>query len=373
MKKMSKRIKSNRRKNVVDKQKDMQVQINKRTQKDKQKDKSEQQVQNSFNNGITEEEKEMKKNVNRSKKVTVNNNVEGKKMSKNNKNADNTNTANSANSANSTNTTASTSAEIPGSLPVAGATQNEKYMWLNNAGLQIIPEIQRKLNMMRVEKIQKNYSPLIANPPKVSFRDGKYYIFDGMHTRTAMRAINGTDDFPIFCRVYYGLTEQDEARLFAEQFGYSEPVAMGYLLRALKIADDDIVLDFLKATEDCGFNVTLGSSVTSNGRIGAACTAYKAYCDLGASEYKRMMKILHRTWAGESWSVGKYMLAGMARFLKMYSVNANSFVRVFRTVTYNEIRAEVLRFTGVTKASAFATALAEIYERGNGTPAEKTA
>ena len=360
MKKMSKSIKSNRRKNVVDKQKDMQV----------QKDKPKQQVQNSFNNGITEEEKEMKKNVNRSKKVTVNNNVEGKKMSKNNKNADNTNATNSTISANST---TSTSAEIPGSLPVAGATQNEKYMWLNNSGLQITPEIQRKLSTMRVEKIQKSYSPLIANPPKVSFRDGKYYIFDGMHTRTAMRGINGTDDFPIFCRVYYGLTEQDEARLFAEQFGYSEPVAMGYRLRALKKADDENVLDFLKATEDCGFKVTLGSSTTGNGRIAAACTAYKIYCDLGASEYKRMMKILHRTWAGESWSVGRYMLEGMARFLKMYSVNANSFVRVFRTVTYNEIRAEVLRFTGVTKASAYATALAEIYERGNGSPVEKIA
>ena len=265
------------------------------------------------------------------------------------------------------------SAMIPGTLPIAGATQNEKYMWLNNAQLQINPRIQRKLSTMRVEKIKENYSPLIANPIKVSFRDGKFYIFDGMHSRTALCGINGTDDFPIFCRVYFGLTEQDEARLFAEQFGFSEPVAMGYRLRALKVADDENVLDFLKATEDCGFGVTLGSSTTTDGHIAAACTAYKAFCNLGASEYKRMMQVLHCTWAGESWSIGRNMLGGMVRFLKMYAVDDETFVKVFRTVTYNEIRTEALRFAGVTKTGAYAMALAEIYECGVNGPLEKTA
>ena len=268
---------------------------------------------------------------------------------------------------------AAKSAVIPGTLPIEGATQNEKYMWLNNAQLQINPRIQRKLSTMRVEKIKENYSPLIANPIKVSFRDGKFYIFDGMHSRTALCGINGTDDFPIFCRVYFGLTEQDEARLFAEQFGFSEPVAMGYRLRALKVADDENVLDFLKVTEDCGFGVTLGSSTTTEGHIAAACTAYKAFCNLGAGEYKRMMQILHHTWAGESWSIGRNMLGGMVRFLKMYAVDGETFVKVFRTVTYNEIRTEALRFAGVTKTGAYAMALAEIYERGVNAPLEKTA
>ena len=58
------------------------------------------------------------------------------------------------------------------------------------------------------------------------------------------------------------------------------------------------------------------------------------------------------------------MLGGMWRFLKMYPVDADAFVKVFRTVTYNDIRSEALRFSGVTKSGAYATALAEIYERG---------
>ena len=244
-------------------------------------------------------------------------------------------------------------------------TQNEKYMWLNNSVLQISPDIQRKLSTMRVAEIEKNYSPLIANPIKVSYRDSKYYIFDGMHTRMAMCGLNGTDDFPIFCRVYYGLTKEDEARLFAAQFGISAAVPMGYRLRALAVAKDPEVLDFLRITKDCGFGITLGSHAGVNGHISATCQAFKAYRELGGKDYSRMLKILHRTWAGDTWSISKYMLGGMTRFMKMYEFKGNSFVKAFREVTQEEIVRESMRFSGMTKDGAFATALAEIYDRNS--------
>ena len=98
----------------------------------------------------------------------------------------------------------------------------EKYVWLNNADLYVNPRIQRKIDPERVRKIASQFSPLVANPIKVSYRDGRYYIFDGMHTRAAIRLLNGSDNFPILCRVYNGLTEEDEARLFAIQFGFFE-------------------------------------------------------------------------------------------------------------------------------------------------------
>lgn len=245
------------------------------------------------------------------------------------------------------------------------SNQNEKYMWLNNAELQISPDIQRKISPMRVAKIASEFSPLIANPIKVSFRDGKYYVFDGMHTRAAQEVVNGTDNFPILCRVYYGLTKEDEARLFAEQFGIAEAVSMGYRLRALAVAKDPMVLDFLDVTKSCGYGITLGGNVSRNGNITAAVTAFSAFCGLGSDKYGHMLKMLHKTWAGENWSVNRYMLGGMARFLKMYEMNINSFVKAFRGVTYDEIRYEAARFPGMAKDGAFAAALAEIYDRNS--------
>ena len=250
--------------------------------------------------------------------------------------------------------------------PVDGPDENQKYMWLNNADLQISPRIQRRLDMKRVDDIRGNYSPLIANPIKVSFRNGKYYIFDGMHTRTATVKMQGTDNFPIFCRVYFGLTEEDEARLFAEQFGLSEDISMWYRLRALDVARDEEVLDFLKVTRASGLAISLDRVIAGNGRISAVVAAFKAYRDLGGDEYCRMLKILYKTWAGESWSLNRYMISGMARFMKMYEVKASSFEKVFREVTYREIRAEVLGFPDMTRDGAFAAALAEIYHHNSG-------
>ena len=254
---------------------------------------------------------------------------------------------------------------VDGAMPpvISGNAQNEKYMWLNNAALQICPDIQRKLNPMRVSEILKNYSPMVANPIKVSYRDGNYYILDGMHTRAAMCGMNGTDNFPIFCRVYYGLSKEEEARLFATQFGISEAVSMGYRLRALAVAKDPEVLDFIKVTKDCGFAITPGSAACHNGRISAVCQAFKVYQDLGSNDYGRMLKMLHRTWAGERWSVSRYMIGGMGRFMKMYKVRANSFVKALREVKKEDIEKEALRFSSMSKDGAYAAALAEIYDR----------
>ena len=254
---------------------------------------------------------------------------------------------------------------VDGAMPpvISGNAQNEKYMWLNNAALHICPDIQRKLNPIRVSEILKNYSPMVANPIKVSYRDGKYYILDGMHTRAAMCGMNGTDNFPIFCRVYYGLSKEEEARLFATQFGISEAVSMSYRLRALAVAKDPEVLEFIKVTENSGFAITPGSTASHNGRISAVCQAFRVYQVLGSAEYGRMLKMLHRTWAGERWSVSRNMIGGMGRFMRMYKVRANSFVRALREVRQEDIEKEAMRFGSMTKDGAYATALAEIYDR----------
>ena len=237
------------------------------------------------------------------------------------------------------------------------------FTWLNNSCLQISPDIQSKLDPGRVDKIAANFDTRIANPVKVSLRDGKYYIFDGMHTRAAMMALNGGKDFPVFCRVYSGLTKEREAELFAAQFGVSAPVSMIYRLRALEVAKDQTVLRFLQVTRNSGFKISLGSSSSRNGQIAAVCEAYKAFCSMGSAEYSRMLKILHRTWAGESWSVSKYMLAGMARFMQMYEVKAEAFVHAFRKVEQKDIMDLADQFRGMTKDGAVANALAEIFDK----------
>ncbi|MCD8160531.1 MAG: hypothetical protein LUE61_05000 [Clostridiales bacterium] len=70
---------------------------------------------------------------------------------------------------------------------------------------------QRSLSVARVRRIAQNFDERIANKPKVSCRDGKFYVFDGQHTIAARRLRNNGEDLPVACKVYYGLTVQTEA------------------------------------------------------------------------------------------------------------------------------------------------------------------
>ena len=109
---------------------------------------------------------------------------------------------------------------------------------INSAYLEIPAEYQRKLNIPNVEKMSAEFTELIANPPKVSYRDGHYYVFDGQHTIVTRRAMNGGADLPIICKVYTGLTEEEEAILFSKQTGVSTPLTAGAELRAALVGKD---------------------------------------------------------------------------------------------------------------------------------------
>ena len=247
----------------------------------------------------------------------------------------------------------------------------DSYEWIHVSKLMNNSEIQRMRNSQRVHKIVKNFNPQLVNPIKVSERDGKYYVFDGAHTLAALIEIHrlrGESDFLVLCRVYHGLQLEDEARLFAMQNGFAEAVQMGYRIRALEVAKDPEVLDFLHVTRESGFSIAPGQCITHNGHIAAVVAAFKAYRELGAKEYQRMLKWILRTWAGESWSITKYMLGGMARFLKMYDFNMNSFVKIFRRITYANIIEGANKFSGMTRDGAFASAIAEIFDRFSTTP-----
>ena len=91
---------------------------------------------------------------------------------------------------------------------------------------------QRRFRAKRARLIAEFFDERLANPLKVSFRDGRYRVFDGQHTMAARIMLNDGKHLPIKCIVYMGLTEQDEAALFAQQAGFSAPLTAGEYLRA---------------------------------------------------------------------------------------------------------------------------------------------
>ena len=97
---------------------------------------------------------------------------------------------------------------------------------------------QRGVERKRVELIARDFNEYIVNEPKVSFRNGRYYVMDGQHTIEGCILLNGGEDRPILCKVYTGLTMEQEALLFAEQNGHAAPLSAGIKLRAKVVGGD---------------------------------------------------------------------------------------------------------------------------------------
>ena len=86
---------------------------------------------------------------------------------------------------------------------------------------------QRKIQKKKVDRIVAEFNERIANEPKLSYRDGIYYVFDGQHTIAARKQRNDGKDLDIVCKVFYDMTEEKEALLFAAQTGVSSKPTPG--------------------------------------------------------------------------------------------------------------------------------------------------
>jgi hypothetical protein len=193
-----------------------------------------------------------------------------------------------------------------------------KEMDINSVELVIPRDLyQRRLNDKRVHLIADHFDERIANEPKVSARDGKYYVFDGQHTVAARKMRNGGQDLPILCKVYTGLTAKDEAALFAHQTGFASKVYPGAKIRALVFAGDPNATAFVEATERTGLRFSF-NQLRGQNRIGCVSTAYAAFQSVGAKIYTEALRIITAAWDGHKDSLRTETVQGVIEFVKLY-------------------------------------------------------
>lgn len=189
---------------------------------------------------------------------------------------------------------------------------------INSKDLQVLGEdYQRDVNESRVAKIIANFNETVANEPKVSFRDGKYYVFDGQHTIAARIAMNGFEHLPIICKVYRGLSEQDEAFLFATQNGVCSAPTPGEKMRAWIFGGSKEALDFKQVTESTGVVLELTDTSCKNHLV-CLNTAFAMYKKLGSKMYSDALNIIINAWDGEPESLKLEIIIAVCLFIRLY-------------------------------------------------------
>ncbi len=176
---------------------------------------------------------------------------------------------------------------------------------------------QRELDKARVEKIVREFDGDTFNEPKVSYRDGVYWCFDGQHSTAAWRLLNKGLDVPLVCKVYHGMTWLDEADAFVKQNGLAKDPTTLQKLRACNNSCRPDVVEMVTGAERAGFKVAF--TKTRNGRnIPAVAALFKAYQKLSYEMYVEMLTAIAEAWDFDPDSTSQQILSGMAEFYRLY-------------------------------------------------------
>lgn len=195
-----------------------------------------------------------------------------------------------------------------------------EYRFLRPSQIEVDPLYQRRLRTAVVDNIVKEFNGDTFNEPKVSNRDGKYWVFDGQHTLAAWRKMNGNEDKPIYCKVFKGMTWLDECRRFIVQDGFGGDPSVNEKLSASYESRDPDVVSMVNVAELVGFKVSFKNNKASK-TICAVAALFKAYSKLGADAYLEMLTAIRDTWQFDPDSVSAPILNAMSTFYKTYGGN----------------------------------------------------
>ena len=205
--------------------------------------------------------------------------------------------------------------------------------------LKIDPEFQSKIPPLQFEEEQQLEQNIIAEGrllnPIITWNG---YILDGQNTVEARRTCNGGMELPIRCKVFYGLTKEDEATLFAIQTGNATCLTAGERLRANLVAENPDALYFVGITSNAGVEFAY-DGIRAPWKIYCIETAYELYKQYGCERYVEMLHIINEAWKGNVDSNPAFEEPSMILLEQIFTIDKS---RIERFMGYAS-KAEMLR------------------------------
>lgn len=193
-----------------------------------------------------------------------------------------------------------------------------EYRMVNPPAILVDPLYQRELNQSKVEKIVKDWNYDLVNEPKLSMRKGgSLYVFNGQHT-TAAHKIHEGEDTPILCKVYRGLSWEEEKDLFIQQNGITSDPTTFEKLRAEFNAGNVEVRDMVEAAAEAGVQVTFKTKSDAFARCKAHSALMSMYKTLPRADYVNALQLITAAWKGQMESYQAGFIKGMTNIFKKY-------------------------------------------------------
>lgn len=155
------------------------------------------------------------------------------------------------------------------------------------------PLYQRELDGNRAAKIAAEFNGDLFNEPKVSYRDGAYWCFNGQHSIAAWKILHNNEDKPVMCKVFRGMTWLDECEAFVAQNGIAKDPTTNQKLRAAYNSKNPDVVTMVELATQAGFLVDFNRGQIQN-RIVCTSALFKALKKLGPEPYLEMLTVIQK-------------------------------------------------------------------------------
>lgn len=199
---------------------------------------------------------------------------------------------------------------------------------------------QRPVNPKEVDRLIREWDDRLFDPIIVSFRDGKFFVVDGQHRIAALRKMNNGNGVMVKCKVYSGLTYEQEADLCYKLDKAKKRLSLSQSTNALAESGAAAeVTEVKRLVESCGFVWALGKSHGKTGEIVSTRALMNAYRQLNGPAFSRMLSLMWDAWQGDPRSLTAAVISGMALFLKTYGTELDdkAFIKRLSAVDPDEI------------------------------------
>ena len=178
-----------------------------------------------------------------------------------------------------------------------------------------VDDYQRVLRESNVKKIVNNFDPVGLQHLSISYRDNKYYVFDGQHRLEALKRL-GIEQ--VECIIHYGMTYEDEAKAwdyFNKQI--TKASKMDEANAALKRGEPSAVaLD--EAVRDVGLSIDY-TNQNAMGKIKAYKSIEKVYKQEGKQRLQDVLLFIRRNLGDDTSALSGWYIEGINEFLNEYS------------------------------------------------------
>lgn len=128
---------------------------------------------------------------------------------------------------------------------------------------------------------------------------------------------NGNMNVMADCIIYEGMTQRDEAEMFARQSEFVKKPGKNEEMKALYAAGDVEIIELKKAIESVGFIFDFSTSKMTN-RIICCNQMLKIFRKAHTLDFIRFLEVIKNAWHGHSDSLRREIIGGMWIFYSTY-------------------------------------------------------